>query len=136
MRKNTKKIKMTTSKPFLYWAPRILCIVAILFVSMFALDSFSPELTIWQQIGGFLVHLIPTYVLIALLVVAWRWEYVGGIIFTVIGIAFAAMVFMANYNRNHFSLTQSLINTVLVAVPFILVGILFILNSKYQESKA
>lgn len=127
---------MTTSKPFLYWAPRILCIVAILFVSMFALDSFSPELSIVQQIQGFLIHLIPSYILIALLIVAWKWEYVGGIIFTVVGIAFAAMVFMVNYNRNHFSLTQSLINTVLVAVPFILVGILFILNSKQQESKA
>ena len=112
---------MTTSKPVLYWTPRILCILAILFVSMFALDSFDPELTIDRQIAAFVIHLIPSYILIALLVVAWKWEYVGGIIFTVVGIAFAVMVFMTNYNRNHFSLMQSLINTVIVAVPFILV---------------
>jgi len=126
---------MTTSKPVLYWTPRILCILAILFVSMFALDSFDPELTIDRQIAAFVIHLIPSYILIALLVVAWKWEYVGGIIFTVVGIAFAVMVFMTNYNRNHFSLMQSLINTVIVAVPFILVGILFMLNSKQHEVK-
>jgi len=126
---------MTTSKPVLYWTPRILCILAILFVSMFALDSFDPELTIDRQIAAFVIHLIPSYILIALLVVAWKWEYVGGIIFTVVGIAFAVMVFMTNYNRNHFSLMQSLINTLIVAVPFILVGILFMLNSKQHEVK-
>lgn len=32
---------MKTRKGFLYWAPRILCIIAILFLSLFALDSFG-----------------------------------------------------------------------------------------------
>jgi len=32
---------------------------------MFALDAFSPGLTVWQQIGAFLVHLVPTYILTA-----------------------------------------------------------------------
>lgn len=126
---------MSKSNRLLYWAPRILCILAILFVSMFALDAFAPELTLWQQIGGFLIHLIPTYVLIALLVVAWQWEYVGGIVYTVVGVGFGVLIFMTNFGRNHFSLAQSLVNTVIIAVPFVIVGILFILGSKRHHAK-
>ncbi len=127
---------MANSNRLLFWAPRILCILAILFVSMFALDAFAPELTIWQQIGGFLIHLIPTYVLIALLAVAWRWEYVGGIIYTLAGLGFGVLIFFTNYSRNQFSLAQSLVNTVIIALPFVVVGVLFILDSKQHKANA
>lgn len=118
-----------------HWLPRIICILAILFVSMFALDSFAPELTIWQQIGGFLIHLIPSYILLALLIVAWKWEYVGGIIYTIIGIGFCVSVFLLNHNRNHFSVTQSIINALLVAFPFVIAGILFIVSHNKKKRK-
>lgn len=110
------------------WLPRIICILAILFVSMFALDSFSPNLTIWQQIFGFFMHLIPSYVLIIFLIVAWKWELIGGIIITLIGIGFSPFLFNLNYKRNHFSVLESLGVVMAVAVPFIIVGILFIVS--------
>ena len=118
-----------------HWLPRIICILAILFVSMFALDAFAPGLTLWKQIGDFLIHLIPSYIMIALLVIAWKWEYVGGIIFTVIGFAFCVSVFLLNYNRNHFSIAQSIISTLIVAVPFVLVGILFMMSHNKKKQK-
>jgi prolipoprotein diacylglyceryltransferase len=118
-----------------HWLPRIICILAILFISMFALDAFAPGLTVWQQIGGFLIHLIPSYIMIALLVIAWKWEYVGGIIFTVIGFVFCLSVFLLNYNRNHFSAAQSFINTLIVAIPFVLVGILFMMSHNKKKQK-
>ena len=118
-----------------HWLPRIICMLAILFVSMFALDAFDPELTLWKQIGDFLIHLIPSYIMIALLVIAWKWEYVGGIIFTVIGFVFCVSVFLLNYNRNHFSIAQSIISTLIVAVPFVLVGILFMMSHNKKKQK-
>jgi prolipoprotein diacylglyceryltransferase len=118
-----------------HWLPRIICILAILFISMFALDAFSPGLTLWKQIGDFLIHLIPSYIMIALLVIAWKWEYVGGIIFTVIGFVFCLSVFLLNYNRNHFSAAQSFINTLIVAIPFVLVGILFMMSHNKKKQK-
>jgi hypothetical protein len=124
---------MEKSGKVFYWLPRILCILAILFVSMFALDSFSPELTIWQQIGGFLIHLIPSYILLALLLVAWKWEYIGGIIYTIVGLAFCVAVFLLNFNRNHFTLPQSLFNAFMVAFPFVIVGILFIISHNKRK---
>ncbi|MBT8327059.1 MAG: hypothetical protein KJP21_05005, partial [Bacteroidia bacterium] len=70
----------------IHWTPRIICILAILFVSMFALDAFGHGKTIWQQLGDFLIHLIPSFALTILLIVAWKRELIGGILFTLIGI--------------------------------------------------
>jgi hypothetical protein len=92
---------MKTYKGLIHWLPRIICILAILFVSIFAFDSFSPGLTIWQQLGAFFMHLIPSIVLTALLLVAWKWEYIGGIIFTIIGIGLSPLLFLKNYHMNH-----------------------------------
>ena len=116
---------MKTSVALSHWIPRILCILAILFVSMFALDSFAPGLTIWKQLGSFLIHLIPCYILIALLVIAWKREYLGGLLFVIIGVIFIPFVFIHNYHMNH-SFWISLSIVLVINIPFVVVGLLFI----------
>ncbi|MCK5401930.1 MAG: hypothetical protein KAJ28_09885 [Flavobacteriaceae bacterium] len=118
---------MTRSTKVLYWSPRIVCILAILFVSLFAFDAFTPELTFWQQIGAFIMHLIPSFILLILLIISWKWEFIGGIIFTVIGFGLSPLVFIHNYNMNH-SVWMSLGIISLITIPFAIVGILFILS--------
>ncbi len=118
---------MKKSIKVFHWLPRIICILAILFVSVFALDAFSPELTIWQQIGGFLMHLIPSFILLAFLIVAWKWEYIGGIIFAIIGLILSPFVFVMNYNRND-SIWMSLGIILSITIPFIIVGVLFVVS--------
>lgn len=125
---------MKNSVKIIYWAPRILCILAILFISMFALDSFSPDKTIWQQLGAFFIHLIPSYILIALLIIAWKWEYIGGLIFIVIGLGFSPFIFIHNYNINN-SIWMSLFIILMITFPFIIVGVLFIWSSKLRKRK-
>jgi len=115
----------------LYWTPRIICILTILFVSLFAFDAFSPELTIWQQITGFLIHLIPSFILLGLLIIAWKWEKTGGIILAIIGIVFTVVVFNLNYQRNH-SFTKSFAIVLMLCIPFILAGVLFIVDHYYR----
>jgi len=119
---------MKTSTKVLQWIPRILCILAILFISLFALDSFSSERTFWQNIGAFIMHLIPSFVLLAALLVAWKWGNVGGIILLIIGVIFGIFVFNINYNQRHFTLQQSIINVSIICFPFVLSGILFIIS--------
>jgi hypothetical protein len=119
---------MKTSVRLFHWLPRIICILAILFVSIFAADAFAPGLTLWQQLGAFFMHLIPSFVLIAILIVAWKWELVGGIIIAVIGIATSPFIFILNHNRNHFSVGASLGVVLMITFPFIVVGILFIVS--------
>jgi len=126
---------MKPSTRLIYWVPRILCILAILFVSMFSLDAFAPGLTIWQQLGDFFMHLIPSFVLLAVLIVAWRWELFGGIIFTIIGLGLSPFIFLLNHNRNHFSVGASLGAVMMITFPFVVVGILFII-SHFLRKKA
>ena len=118
---------MKTKVKILYWTPRVLCILAILFVSLFALDSFDPKLTFWQQIGGFIIHLIPSFILTAILVVAWKWELVGGIIIAAIGIVFTPFIYTHNYQMNQ-SVWMSIGIIATITFPFIVVGVLFILS--------
>ena len=118
---------MKTNIQIIHWTPRIISILAILFISLFAFDSFSPELTIWQQIAAFLMHLIPSFVLIALLIVAWKWELIGGITYTLIGLVFSPFIFTHNFNMNH-SVWISLGIVLLINIPFVIAGILFIVS--------
>ena len=105
--------------------PRILCILAILFVSMFALDAFDPRLTLWQQLQGFFIHLIPTYILIIFLVVAWKWELIGGILLLLFSLGLTPFIYTHNYAMNH-SVWISLSIILMINFPFILTGGLFI----------
>ena len=124
---------MKKSTNIIYWLPRILCILFILFISLFALDAFQSELTLTQQIVAFLIHLIPSFILIATLIIAWKWEFIGGIMFTLIGIGFSPSIFMHNYKMNQsIWITTGIISS--ITLPFVIIGILFIV-SHYQKKK-
>ena len=123
---------MKTSIKLFHWLPRILGILAILFISLFAADAFAPGLTIWQQLGAFLIHLIPSFILLAFLIVAWKWEFIGGIFFMVIGLVFTPVIFMLNYNRND-SIWLSLVIILTITIPFIVVGILFLISHRLKK---
>jgi prolipoprotein diacylglyceryltransferase len=125
---------MKRSAKVLYWTPRILCILAILFISLFSLDSFSSELTFLQNTTAFLMHNIPSFVLLAVLIVAWKWEKVGGIILTIFGVVFSIFIFVFNYKRNNFPIMTCLLLTLALSIPFVLAGILFII-SHYRKKK-
>lgn len=125
---------MKTYRGVFYWMPRIICILAILFVSMFAADAFGPGLTVWQQISGFLIHLIPSFILLAILVIAWKWEFIGGIIFSVIGIGLSPFLFIHNYRMNQ-SFWMSFGIILMITFPFLIVGILFLVSHYRQKKK-
>ena len=118
---------MKKSIKLIHWLPRIICILAILFVSLFATDAFESGNTIWQNLGAFFMHLIPSFILTAFLIVAWKWEYLGGILFAIIGLGTSPVVFIKNYEMNE-SIWMSLGIIMSITIPFVIVGILFILS--------
>jgi len=118
-----------------HWLPRIICILAILFISMFALDSFSSERTFWQNTAAFLMHLIPSFVLLAILIVAWKWEKIGGTILIIVVVVLSVSVFNLNYNQRHFTLWQSIRNVSILCLPFVIAGILFILSHSAKKKE-
>jgi hypothetical protein len=85
----------TRMKKTLFITPRVAGILLALFVSLFALDVFDMEGTIWMKIGAFLIHAAPAIFLLVLMVLAWRWEWVGALAFGLAALAFMVTVFMA-----------------------------------------
>ena len=127
---------MKPSIKFLHWTPRIICVLSILFISMFAADAFESSRTIWQQFASLFLHLIPTFILTVLLIITWKWEYLGGLLFILVSIASSPFVFMLNHNRNHFSIGQCIGIITMINIPFIIVGILFIISHKMKKKEA
>jgi hypothetical protein len=111
-------------KKVIYWLPRILSIIFILFLMMFSLDIFDLELDIWGTIVGLFMHNIPALILLIVLIISWKREIVGGIVFILAGIAY---VFLTSFRSGlpwHTVLSWSLI----IAGPAFLIGILFLIN--------
>ena len=124
---------MKTSIKVFHWLPRIICIVSIFFISIFAADAFAPGLTICQQLRDFLIHLIPSFVLLGVFIVAWRWELIGGIIFFIIGVVMSPFVFMLNYHRNHIPIGMCFVIVLMITFPFIITGVLFIISHSLKK---
>ena len=80
------------SKRALYWTPRVLSIAFIAFVSLFSLDVFDEHVGFWQTALALAMHLIPVFVLIAALVLAWRWEWIGAALYAAAGLVYLAWV--------------------------------------------
>jgi hypothetical protein len=71
----------TITKKTLFWTPRIAGILFIGFISLFALDIFDAQLGFWGTIVGLFMHLIPSILLTIAIVIAWKWEWVGALLF-------------------------------------------------------
>lgn len=63
----------------LFWTPRVLGILFILFVSLFALDIFEMGLGFWGTIVGLFMHLLPSIAMTIALILGWRWEWAGAL---------------------------------------------------------
>lgn len=108
----------TPLKRLLFWAPRILCILFAGFISIFAADVFGEGYGFWKTIVALLVHLIPTWIILIVLAISWRREWVGGIVFNVLGVLYL----IAFWGRFHWSAY------IMISGPLFLIGVLFSLN--------
>jgi len=109
-------------KRFLYWSPRVLGILFALFLSLFALDVFGPGVGLWRSILGFLIHLIPVYLVVIALVLAWKRAWLGAILFPALALAYV-LSFGAGNDWTAYALIPG---------PLLLVGLLFLLNWTYR----
>jgi lysylphosphatidylglycerol synthetase-like protein (DUF2156 family) len=80
------------SKRVLYWAPRALSILFIAFLGLFALDVFGAGYGFRETLLALTMHLIPNFVLIAVVALAWRWEWTGAALFSIAGVLHAMLM--------------------------------------------
>ena len=78
----------------MYWTPEILSILFISFLALMSLDVFSSGLNFWRTIGALFIHNIPVFILLAVLLVSWKYEIVGGIAFILAGIFYIVVMLL------------------------------------------
>lgn len=102
----------------LYWSPRMLAILFAIFISLFALDVFSEYKEISKILIAFLMHLVPTFITLIALFIAWRWGHIGGPIFIILGLVYIIM-----FRGKGSPLTYTIISG-----PLFLIGVFFIID--------
>ncbi|MFA6549845.1 MAG: hypothetical protein WCT36_00635 [Candidatus Gracilibacteria bacterium] len=117
---------MSKINKFIYWTPRILSIIFIAFLALFSLDVFSSESSFWQIILGLLIHNIPVFVLLAILIISWKYEIVGGIAFILAGLAYIVLI-VADALKNQFEWYMIAWTIQISGVAFF-IGILFLIG--------
>ncbi len=108
---------MITSPGLWQWLPRLLAGLYALFLSLFAFDSWE-GVGFWEGLAGFLIHLLPVYLVALALVVAWRWRALGGLLFVVLAAGFT-LVFG----------WREPATLLLLALPPVVIGGLFLLDA-------
>lgn len=101
------------SDQLLLWSPRILGILVCLFLSLFSLDAFGEGKTFIEALPDFALHVAPMLMLLLVVGVSWRWEWVGGLVFTALAAAYAV------FARSHVDWILA------ISGPLLLVGLLF-----------
>jgi len=112
-----------TGKRLLFWTPRILTVLFAGFLALFALDVFGEHYGFWETILALFMHLLPsTILLIVILIVSWRREWIAGALFC----ALAALYIVFFWGRFPWYTYAA------ISGPLLLMGILFFLNWRFR----
>jgi len=108
----------------LYWAPRILGILFALFLSVFAFDVFAEGYGVLGTVVAFVMHLVPTFVVLLVLAIAWRRERLGALLFCCLA------VFYVVITRGRFVLAAYLV----VSGSLLVDALLFLLSWRVRNA--
>lgn len=111
----TLQITKHFSLLILHWFPRILGIILALFFSLFSFDVFGQQIGFWKTMIQFLIHNMPTIILIIILIISWKWSWIGGISFIAMG--FIYLLWLSDNSKN-----------LIVYLPLFIIGALFLLD--------
>jgi hypothetical protein len=110
---------------FIYWTPRVLSILLIVFLAVLSLDIFDNDYGFWGTVLGLLIHNIPSFILLGILIISWKYEMVGGVAFILAGISFLVFTLVRETVEPRYMLLA--LSLILVA-PVFLIGILFLVG--------
>jgi hypothetical protein len=106
------------------WSPRILGIAVSFVLSLFALDAFTSGRPVDRAVADFVMHLVPALAVLAVVMMAWRRPWMGGVTFVLLAAAYALAA-------------RSRLDWVLViSGPLLVVGLLFLWSWRSQQRLA
>ena len=106
----------------IHWMPRIASILIIGFMGLFSLDVFEIEAQPLELLVGFLMHNIPSLLMLALLFFAWKRPVVG-----FAGFLAVALLFTILFVRSIFGL----MNLLVFVLPILMIALLFYIDWKW-----
>lgn len=112
---------MATNVPRPAWTPRLLGVVFAALVGLFALDVFSEPSTVGQTLVAFVVHLLPSAIVLIMVLIAWRWQTAGGLLFLAAGAGYAVTVVAGQHPLSWIAA---------ISGPLVLIGVLFLLSRR------
>ena len=122
----------TLSRRLLFWTPRALSIAFAAFLSLFALDVFSEPHGFWDTALSLTMHLVPVFVVLAILALAWRWEWIGAVFYS-----FAGLLYVALTTSLTLPPVIKLNRIMIIAGPSFVIALLFMANwLKRRELRA
>lgn len=107
------------NKTNIVWVPRVLVILFAGFLSLFALDVFSEGYGLGELVVAFFMHMVPVWVLLLALGVAWKKPVWGGVVYVGLGLV-SIMAF--NTYRHPLSLLLISGSPVVIGGLFVWVG--------------
>lgn len=117
---------VATSWKHLDWAPRIFVMIFIPFLMLFSLDVFSEHLSFWGTVLGLFMQNIPAVILLAALILVWKRELAGAVVFCLSGLAlFCLSVLGLPASMTLYAKTTVFLGLV---VPPTIIGLLFFCN--------
>ncbi len=87
------------------------------------MDVFGEGYGLGETILALLIHLVPVYLVLGVLALAWRWEWIGAAFFTALAVFYLVMT----AGREHWAAY------VTISGSLFLVGGLFLLNWIYRS---
>ena len=106
------------------WLPRILLILFALFLVIFSFDVFQPGRSAQEIAVGLTMHNIPTALLLLLVAAAWRREWLGALVCSLLGALYIAWA----WGR------FPLLNHVVIAGPLLVIAAIYAVNWRRRRS--
>jgi len=124
----TSNFKLKSSE--LYWSPRLLGILGIILFTIMSLDVFGEGYSFLELVVALGFHLLPAFVLIISLIIGWKYDLYGGMIFNLLAV----------FSIFFFDTTETLVSFLFITFPLLLIGELFFLNwywniTNYHKNK-
>lgn len=112
---------------WLYWTPRILSIIFVIFLALMSLDVFELNAGFWGTTLALFLHNIPALVLLIVLILSWsKYEIIGGITYILGGLLYIILN-LINIFQTGFEWYYLAWMLEISGIAF-LIGILFLLN--------
>jgi hypothetical protein len=79
----------------------------------------------WRKLLALLIHLIPSFIITISLIIAWKKEFMGAMLFFSLALGYILMA----WSR------LNIYTVLLIAGPLILIGVLFLINDRMNKKE-